>query len=59
MSSKKYILEFNVAIRDPERGYEGLTVANRYTMEAADLLTVMKILAELEAYCKKLVEVKP
>jgi len=56
MKDKEYELEFNVRIGEPGRGYDGLQVSNRYKVKAGDLLHILKILAELEAYTKKLTE---
>ena len=56
MPETKYVLEFHLRIRAKEGGYGGLEVNNTYDVEVDDLLAVLKIMAELEAHCKKLAE---
>ncbi len=50
----EYELIFDVSIRQLGTFYGQLSVRNNYTVAAQDLLAVMRILAELEAYTRKL-----
>ncbi|NVM22274.1 MAG: hypothetical protein HWN68_10905 [Desulfobacterales bacterium] len=56
MNQKEYILEVQLHIAKTEHSYEGLRVSNNYKVKAPDLLGILRILAELEAYTRKLAE---
>ncbi len=52
--NNEYELIFDVSIRQLGAGYGQLSVRNNFTVKAEDLLAVMRMLAELEAYTRKL-----
>lgn len=54
MTQKRYTLELDIRLRDYQQGGSGLEVRNSYNIEAEDLLSILKIMAELEAYTRKI-----